>query len=84
MTTPIKGHLHGTSAPAHRFRAVTPHDTEEVPQFRALYIGTGGDVRVINADGDDEVFKAPDGAVVPVEGVIVHTDTTADHIIALY
>ena len=45
---------HGRSAggPARRARAVTPDDAGDLPVYaKALYLGTGGNVRVLTVDG---------------------------------
>lgn len=52
---------------------------------RALYIGTGGNVRVLTEKGQDRIFKnVPDGAVLPVRCTRVFaTNSTAADILAL-
>ena len=51
-----------------------------------LYVGKGGDLRVLTAGNDDVVFAGvPDGSFIPVNCIKVFaTDTTADNILALW
>ena len=78
-TTPI--------SPARGGITVAPGDTTELPQTsRALYVGQGGDVSVVSADGDVLVFEAvPTGSLLPIRANIVRaTETTASGILALW
>ena len=72
--------------PARSARAVTPSTTEMNKPPRALYIGTGGDLVVRMLDDDDNVtfVNVPDGTILELRVKLVHTDTTADDILALY
>lgn len=79
-----------------RAAAVTPSDTVNIPYVGGdgttpnwpcvLYIGTGGDIRVLTATGDDVVFKnVLGGTFLPVQVVRVFaTNTTATDILALW
>ena len=51
-----------------------------------LYVGTGGDLRVLTSSGADLTFVGiPDGSFLPVQVKRVYaTDTTATNIIALW
>ncbi len=81
---------------ASRASVVTPSDTVDIPSVSesngrgnngcVLYVGTGGDLRVLTAGGDDIVFAGfPDGSFLPVNVVKVFaTNTTASGIIALW
>ena len=77
----------GDTSPATRFFAVNPtDDTDQESDFRALFIGTGGNVVVTEKDGGDKVtyFNCYDGQILPVGGRRVEeTDTTASNIVAL-
>lgn len=55
-------------------------------QPRALFVGTGGNLRVTMADGTDIIFyNVADGCILPIQPYIVwETNTTADNIIGLY
>lgn len=72
--------------PAINFVAVTPHDTNPILGFRALYIGTTGDVAVKNPLGTVVTFVGVlAGTVLPIQGTIVMaTGTSATNIIAIY
>ena len=75
------------SAPARRAKVVSPHDTNElVNMSRGLYVGTGGDVDLITAEGDAVLFKnVPSGSILPVVVKQVKaTLTTASNIVALF
>ncbi len=81
---------------ASRASIVTPSDTVDIPSVSdsngrgnngcVLYVGTGGDLRVLTAGGDDVVFTGfPDGGFLPVNVVRVFTtNTTASSIVALW
>lgn len=68
--------------------AVTPSDTVDLSApCRALYVGTGGDVTVIQLDNSTAVtFKnVASGAILPIQVARVKaTATTATDIVALY
>jgi len=70
---------------ARRYADVTKHDTTLIDEFKALYIGTTGNVKVGNAAGDAITFVGlPAGTILPVYGIRVYsTGTTASNIVAL-
>lgn len=51
-----------------------------------LYVGVGGNVRVLTAQGTDIVFSAvPAGFILPVQVIRVYaTDTTASSMVRIY
>ena len=58
-------------ASAVRYEAVSKSDTTAL-EFRAIYVGTGGDLHVRNAAGNTVVFKnVSDGTVVAVNEKLV-------------
>lgn len=65
--------------------AVTPSDTAEV-DARALYIGSGGNVKIKTPGGKIVPFaNVPSGFILPMNAKIVYdTDTTATDIVAIY
>ena len=79
-----------------RAAAVTPSDTVNIPYVGGdgttpnwpcvLYIGTGGNLRVMTEGGDDVTFSnVAAGAFLPVNVVRVYaTNTTASNILALW
>lgn len=80
---------------ASRAVAVTPSDTTLIPNPGGpdrnnagcvLYVGTGGDVKVTTASGDETTFvNIQDGTFVPVQVTqVFSTGTTADNIVALW
>ena len=81
---------------ANRASVVVASDTVNIPSISSengrgnngcvLYVGTGGNLRVLTAGGDDVVFTGfPDGGFLPVNVVRVFlTNTTASNIVALW
>lgn len=78
-----------------RAAAVTPSDTVDIPNISSsgvrnngcvLYVGVGGDLKVLTAGGDEVTFVGfPTGGFLPVQVVRVFaTDTTAASILALW
>jgi len=81
---------------AYRAAGITPSDTANIPNVSTqdgsgnngcvLFIGTGGDIKVKTAGGDEVTFtNVADGTFFPVQVVRVFaTGTTASEIIALW
>lgn len=71
---------------AHGAASVTPSDSAEMPITRSLYIGTGGDLTVTMADGQNVTFTNTNGGLIlPIQVIKVYsTGTTATGIVALY
>jgi hypothetical protein len=82
-----------------RAAAVTPSNTVNIPypgdataspnEARwpcVLYVGTGGILRIMTADGDDVTLQnVPDGSFIPIQVIRVFSSTTtATDIIALW
>jgi hypothetical protein len=65
--------------------AITPADADLVQHVRALYVGTGGALRVTTVLGNDVTFtNVADGSIMPVSVKRVwSTSTTASNIIGL-
>jgi len=76
----------GPDGPAVRCFAVTPHDANDLAEMvRGLYVGGGGAVSIVDAEGGTTVFSGvPSGTVLPVRARRVRvTDTTATLIVGL-
>ena len=74
-------------SPAAYAVAVTPDDDTDLTTYaRSLYVGTGGNVRVITSGGNTVTFTSvPNGSVLPVRVKrVLSTSTTASNIVALY
>ena len=81
---------------ANRASVVTPSDTVNIPSLSSesgtpnrgcvLYIGTGGNLKVLTVGGDEVTFtNFQDGSFLPVQVVkVFETETTASNIIALW
>jgi len=69
-------------------RAVTPNDSTDFAMgaCRALYIGTAGDVSIVDLSGETVVFVgALAGSILPIQTARVNTTgTTASDIVALF
>lgn len=80
-------HSADQAAPARDWVAVTTSDTVKLPGgCRGLYVGGGGDLSLLGADGTSVTFSAVTaGTVLPCGPVRVNaTATTATLIVALY
>jgi hypothetical protein len=66
--------------------AVTTSDTVPLTYPSIIYVGVGGNVRVLTAQGDDVTFVGVQaGGVVPVQVLKVFaTSTTATSLVAIY
>jgi hypothetical protein len=78
---------------ANKAKSVTVSDTDNIELLTGrgnrgcvLFVGTGGDLRVLTEGGDDVVFKnVADGSFLPVQVVrVFSTNTTASDILALW
>lgn len=79
-----------------RASVVVASDTVNIPSVSSengrgnngctLYVGTGGNLRVLTAGGDDVLFTAlPGGSFLPVNVLkVFSTNTTASNILALW
>lgn len=67
------------------FTVVKSDDTVFNPMPRAIFVGTGGDVKIKTARGTDLTFAVPDGGYVLCRSQKVYSSgTDADGMIALY
>ena len=82
----MKNSLPGLESPAMEYGPITP-DVDEATPFRALYVGTAGDVVVRQVTGGANTVTfvgVPAGSILPVIGIGVEaTGTTADDIVWL-
>jgi len=77
----------GRIEPAANAATVTPHDENVLAHAAtALYIGTGGNIKVGMNGGQTLTFaNVPDGTILPIRvNLVFDTDTTAADIVALY
>jgi hypothetical protein len=81
---------------AGRAADIYPDDNANIPDVSSqdgsgnngcvLYVGRGGNLRVMTVGGDDVTFfNVPDGSFIPVQVLrVFSTDTTAERILALW
>lgn len=76
------------TAPARWAVAVIPSDTVSFNKYptRALWVGTGGNMSIVMADGNTAVFaNVPGGTLLPVAAMRVNaTGTTTSNVLAVY
>lgn len=73
------------AAPAANAVSVSPHDTNQIAAYRALYVGVTGDVKVTTIAGAAATFKNVPVGILPIQGTqVFNTGTTASQILALY
>lgn len=69
-------------------RAITPNDSTDftLGVCRAIYVGVGGDISLVDLSGETVVFAGViAGSILPVQTARVNaTDTTASSLVALY
>ena len=72
--------------PGYSAAEVTPSDTGNLGNVRALYVGGAGDVKIDAEGGGTVTFVgAQAGSIIPVRAARVYsTDTTATDIVAIY
>jgi len=72
--------------PGYDAAAVTPSDTTHIGNARALYVGGGGNIKLVTQAGTTVSFLGvPSGIVLPVGAQkVFSTDTTATSIVAIY
>lgn len=82
----MSGRAFANVSGAAKAAAVTPSDVTILPTTRGLYIGTGGDVAVVMADGGSAVtFSSVLAGFMPVQVTkVMSTNTTASNILALW
>lgn len=73
-------------SPARRLEAVTPHDVNELGYVtRGLYVGTAGDISVVDFVGNTVLLKnVPAGSLLPIcIKQVRNTNTTAANLVGL-
>ena len=76
----------GLESPGYNAASVTPSDSTDLPvTSRALYVGTGGDLRVTTAAGSIVTFANVPEGLLPMRVARVHAaGTTAADILAVW
>jgi hypothetical protein len=72
--------------PHHAAIAVTPHDTNNISETKAIFVGGAGAMKVVMSDGATVTFTAiPAGTTINIAVTrVFSTDTAATAIVALY
>ncbi len=87
MTDAFSAYGDGPSTPSSAPFAVTPHDSNQLPQIpKALYVGVGGDVvlRGVNGAADVTFRNVASGQTIDVRAAYVRaTGTTASGLVGL-
>lgn len=86
VINPASEETSGKVVPARSAAAVAPNDAVDIPETRALYVGTGGNVKVTFAGDTNPVLlkNIVDGTLLPLAVKRVWAaDLTADDIVAL-
>ncbi len=86
MSDRFKNYDKGVSGPAENLETITPHDTAELNRATCgLYVGGGGNIRVVTVRGDEATFvNVAPGTFLPVRAIRVKaTGTTATSIVGL-
>ena len=70
---------------AHTAAAITPNDsTEFSPMYDAIWVGTGGNVAIVDGEGNSVTIKMDNGGLFPCTVFqVLSTGTTASDIIGL-
>lgn len=82
----VQPNFRGTD-PADNAAAITPNDGVDLTNIaRALYIGTGGDVKITTAGGDTVTLNdVQGGSILPIRTKrVFSTGTTASNMVAIY
>jgi hypothetical protein len=72
--------------PSKNYFAITPHDSTDFAETtRGIYVGTGGNVVAVRADGTAITFSnVPSGTILPIIAKRVNsTSTTASTLVGL-
>lgn len=79
-----------SSDPAIGARSITPSDSADYLSdaggivYRALYVGTAGDVKIMTLEGETVTFSSFSG-ILPIRvRRVYNTDTTASDIVGMY
>lgn len=80
------GRGQSVDSPAKRAFAITLSDSDQSIATRAIYVGSGGDIKVDTVDGDTVTFTAvPQGTILPIRARRVYsTGTTASSLVGMY
>lgn len=85
MSQHFNGRIPSLSGPATDIAPVTPNDAADLAMVAvAIYVETGGTLRLTTVRGEQRDVVLPDNAILPVGTVRIHaTGTTASGIHAL-
>lgn len=87
MANEFSGRAASMTGPATRVAPVIPDDAADLPGglCRSLYVGAGGALRIMTADGDEATLASSAFQYHPIRvRRVLATGTTASGIVALY
>lgn len=86
MADPFVSYEANLTSPAERHFAITPSDSVDMAiRPRAIRVGGGGDISVVDIDGTAITYAVTAGEVVVFRGVRVNlTGTTATNLVGWY
>jgi hypothetical protein len=86
MPNPFRSHNSGLNAPAAQVVPITPDDDADLPDgvCRALLVGTGGTVNLVDASGAERTGVPLQQGFNPIGAARVKTGGTAANLWALY
>ena len=87
MADSFSNYASGLNSPGKSHFAITTSDSVDFTNsFRAIYVGTAGDVVIVALDGTAVTYKnAVAGSVIPMRGKRVNaTNTTASNLVGIY
>jgi len=86
MSDAFQYHSSGLESPATRHFAIIPSNSADLANVpRAIYVGTGGDLRLRDASGQDVTYTVVSGAVLPFRAVrVLASGTTAAGLVGWY
>jgi len=85
MVSPTNWNAATITSPAQTYFSIVPSDSVNVTGgFRSLYIGTSGNVAVVDFNGNVATFVSVPIGILPVQGMRVNsTGTAASNILGL-
>lgn len=85
MADAFSRHIAGLDSPYENAALITPHDTTELTNAtRAIYVGVAGHIRLTTVKGNDVLLENVPVGVLRIRAKLIHTDTAATKLVALW